>query len=353
MKMRAKRLNSVPAGALRALDPEATPAGRRGLRCVDMARPGGLQPPTPGGSGFAFRFEPRIRTARDRSRRPPSSSPWSVAALEDDDAARFWVPPLHASLIRPRLAALRAGLLSCHLTGSKRRGYFPRGWAEGASNLLIAARPPRVMKDDVKGSSQDAPPGQGEDIDRSLLAAELLTGPDLKKTLGRLVHGDPLGIGPRTLEQLELQGYLLDPERVMARVFGRVAHDADLYDENEEEFDDWFLERVDRSIAELLRQDQEEELRGQPTEPNDIRYQFLTELLGLEAGLCRRASIAINDLDEPTRKAFIAVAMRGRTLESCIESGMGSLEELRLRIRTATRAISRIVDDGEGEERAP
>ncbi len=174
----------------------------------------------------------------------------------------------------------------------------------------------------------------------------LLRGDSPRKILERLTHGDALGIGPRTIDRLGDVGYLLDAERLMARVFARVAHDADLYED--ESFGEWLDVRIDKSIRELVREDREEERRGELPDPNDVRYQFLTELLGLEAGLCRRASIAINDLDEPTRIAFTAVAMRGRTIQQCIESGLGTLEQIRERIRTAILAISRIADDDEG-----
>ena len=204
------------------------------------------------------------------------------------------------------------------------------------------------MVDDTFHVGGRAASGQGEDVDRSLLAAEYLRGHDLQKILAGLVRDDPLGIGPKTLERLERSGYLLDSERLMARVFGRVAHDADLYDETEEEFDGWLDERVDSSIQQLVRQDWEEERAGTPPEPNDLRYQFLTERIGLDAGLCRRASIAINELDEPTRVAFTSVVVYGRTLDECTRAGLGTLDELRVRIRAATQAISRIVGDDAG-----
>ncbi len=201
------------------------------------------------------------------------------------------------------------------------------------------------MQDELSSSSGRTSSGRRPATDGTPEVAELLRGNDPVKILERLVRDDALGIRPHTLDRLAERGFLLDPERLLARVFARVAHDADLYEE--EPFPPWLEERIDRSMRELVREDWEEERRGELPDPDDVRYQFLTELLGLEPGLCRRAAIAVNDLDDTTRIAFTAVTMRGQTLQQCIDAGLGTLEEVRDAIRTAILAISQIADDDE------
>lgn len=182
----------------------------------------------------------------------------------------------------------------------------------------------------------DSPPGYFSGI-------ELLRGRSARDVLKRLIQGDPLELGPRCRDRIEIEGLLLDPSRLHLRAVARVARAARTY-HGESELNGWILGWIDVSIRELLEEDREEERAGVLTSrAQDPRYAFVAETLGIEAPLARRACIAFNRLPREVRSAYYAVLILGKTVNRYVAEGNGPPEMVKARIEVAVQAVSNAI----------
>jgi hypothetical protein len=176
--------------------------------------------------------------------------------------------------------------------------------------------------------------------------------------LSRLVDGDPLEIEARCLEELREQAFLLCVSRVHLRSVARIAHAAMRY-RGEPALDVWLKERVEHSIKELLEEDREEERVGvPPSQPWDPRYAFVSEALGIEPTLARRACVAFNLLPHEVRCAYYAVVVDGKTIHRYVAEGHGPPDRARSHLKLALRTLGKAIGrswpasegvDGDGE----
>jgi hypothetical protein len=158
--------------------------------------------------------------------------------------------------------------------------------------------------------------------------------------LARLMDGDPLEIGPRCQERLQTECWLVDLSRLVLRAYARIAYAAPRY-RGRPPLDDWLRSRIDQSVVELVREDREEERTGIPAEePWDPRYAWVSETLGLEPELARRACIAFNDLPRDVRQTYFAISVEQKSLNRWIAEGNGPPDQVREKLERAFRALS-------------
>jgi hypothetical protein len=137
------------------------------------------------------------------------------------------------------------------------------------------------------------------------------------------MEGDPAEIAPRCRDMLRERALLLDPTRLYVRSLARIAHAARRRG-NRASLDEWLRDCIAKSIDDLVDEDRETESSGiPPSEPWDPRYAFLTEVLGLEPAIARRACVEFNLLPDRVRCAFFAVAIEGKTLRRFVAEGNG------------------------------
>lgn len=161
-----------------------------------------------------------------------------------------------------------------------------------------------------------------------------------RDVLLRLMDGDPLEIGPRCQERLQTECRLVDLSRLVLRAYARIAYAAPKY-RGEPPLTQWLQERIDQCVAELMREDREEERSGIPAEePWDARYAWVAETLGLEPELARRACIAFNDLPRDVRQAYFAISVEHKSLNRWVAEGNGPPDEVREKLARAFRALS-------------
>jgi hypothetical protein len=195
------------------------------------------------------------------------------------------------------------------------------------------------------------PPGAGDA--RRFPGSEILSQESPKRVLSRLVDGDPLEIQARCKEHVYDQAWLLSVSRVHLRSVARIAHAAMRY-RGEPALDAWLKERVEQSTLELLEEDLEEERVGiPPAEPWDPRYAFVSEALGIEPTLARRACVEFNLLPHEVRCAYFAVVVEGKTIHRHVAEGHGPPDQarshLKLALRTLGKAIGRDWRSHEGD----
>src|SRR3954464_13835959 len=117
----------------------------------------------------------------------------------------------------------------------------------------------------------------------------LLAHRSAREVLARLSDGDPLEIHARCIARIEHHARFIDVRRLHARSVARIAHAAPRY-RGEPALDPWLEERIDASIEDLLNEDAEEDRSDIPaSEPWDPRYAFVSDAMGIEPALARRA----------------------------------------------------------------
>lgn len=172
---------------------------------------------------------------------------------------------------------------------------------------------------------------------------DLFPGRTPREILEHLIDGDPLELGARCQERIETMAYLLDPARLHLRVVARVAHAAARW-RGKPALEPWLAERIDFSIRELIDEDREAQRSGIPPEEQWAAGDaFLSEVLGLEPTLARRACVAFNRQPFEVRSAYFAVAVQGKTVRQQAAEGNGEPAAVRANIMKAVRAISEAI----------
>jgi hypothetical protein len=156
-----------------------------------------------------------------------------------------------------------------------------------------------------------------------------------REVLARLVDGDPLEVAARCVERVRSEGWFIAVDRLQLRSLARIAHAAPI------PLDLWLQERIDMSIADLLREDREEERSGiPPSSPWDPRYAFVSETLGIAPEEGRRACNAFNALPLDVRQTYFAVYVDGKTIRRWVAEGNGPPEKVHDHLRRAFAALS-------------
>lgn len=163
--------------------------------------------------------------------------------------------------------------------------------------------------------------------------------------LPRLLDGDRLELWPRCAEHVMHRCQLMDVERLYYRAVARIAHAGPTY-RGRPELSVFLRERIEVSLNELMREDQEEERRGAPmAEGESARFRFLNEVLGMELPVTRGGVVRFNVLDEEVRQTFFALVVEMRRFNRYLAEGHGPPEKIRGHLRTAFEAIGASYDE--------
>lgn len=177
--------------------------------------------------------------------------------------------------------------------------------------------------------------------------SDLLAGANPKKVLRRLFDGDPLGIAQACSQRLRSKALILDLNRLHMRAIARIAHAAPRY-RGHPSLDPWITGRIDQSIKDLIKDDREEERSAMPpSDPREPRFIFLSEALGIEPGLTRKACIKFNDLEPDVRGAFYAVVVEGKKINRYVAEGNGPPDNVLRLVRQALKVFSSLGGLGE------
>ena len=211
---------------------------------------------------------------------------------------------------------------------------------------MATRQPPREhgeKPDDAGGGDEPREEGGARGHSPSSEVPEVLRGRSPREILARLVEGDPLEIEARCRERIETLALLVDLQRLHLRTAARVAHAAPSW-RGEPPISEWLADRIEVSMRELIREDFEAERSGIPPEkPWDPRYAFVSEALGVEPALARRACVAFNKLPLEVRCVYFAVAVQGKTVNRHVAEGHGPPEKARAQLKMAVQAISKAI----------
>jgi hypothetical protein len=157
--------------------------------------------------------------------------------------------------------------------------------------------------------------------------------------LSRLIDGDPLEVEARCRERIIEQALMLALHRVHLRAVARIAHRAPRY-RGTPGLDEWMKECIDEALRDLVNEDREEELSGlPPSEPWDPRYAFMSEAIGVEPSLARRACVEFNVLPHEVRRTYFAIGIEGRTIHRYVAEGHGPPSKIQEHLIRALRAL--------------
>jgi len=184
---------------------------------------------------------------------------------------------------------------------------------------------------------------------------ELLRASRPRDVLARLTDGDPLGLRERCRERLRLRAVLVSENRLFLRSVARVAYASMTY-RGTPALATWLRERIDQALRELLTEDYEADRVEEPQadDEDEERYAFLTDVLGVDTVVARRASVVFNSLPDPVRQAFWALVIEGKSINRHVAEGHGPGRRVRARVKRAILAISLLRDPGDPlDEEAP
>jgi len=178
--------------------------------------------------------------------------------------------------------------------------------------------------------------------------SELLSGGSAREILHRIFEGDPFGLMDRIEERLRDRAILIDEARVYSSATARIAFVAKDY-EGDPPIVEWLDHCIDGAIATLIQREAQEERRGiPPTEPFDPHWIAMSQILGIEPPLARRAIHVFHTLPLETRRAFYAVAVEGKGLHRWVAEGHGPPEKVEARLQYALIMMSTLGKYGLG-----
>ncbi len=167
--------------------------------------------------------------------------------------------------------------------------------------------------------------------------------------LEAIADGDPLEIEALARRIIESGAWLLDVERLVTRGMATVAFAAHRYN-GFPEVDRWVARELDKALEACLDEDREHVLEGLGVDAESApNFHWLAQVLGLELDQVVPATVAFNALPQAVRRAWYALGVQGKTVEQCVESGLGSASEIRARANRATLTLSLLEDPGGGQ----
>jgi hypothetical protein len=193
----------------------------------------------------------------------------------------------------------------------------------------------RVEPTDRTAPSRD-PPARTEDVLSPSVAresaahaaasypgAELLCNGSPQEILARILIGDPLGLSSRARVWLDQNGYLVDSNRLALRTLAHVAHSARRY-RGKPDLHSWIELLLERSVRDLINEDREAERQGRAVEVDEIApFAFVSDALGIDPKLARRACVIFNGMVEYDRKVFYATSVMGKSMHRHVSEGFG------------------------------
>ena len=195
-----------------------------------------------------------------------------------------------------------------------------------------------VPQPPLPGGSIVAPSGDAP-------AHEILDCRDPKEILARLAHGDPLHLYERCAQQTRERCLLIDVDRLFELALAVVATTAAVVPGDRVGTSDWMNSQIDRAIDSILNEDQETERRAvDPCDPEDPSFALVRDVFGVEPTLARSVTVVFNGLPRRIRRVFFALVVEARSIDECVEEGLGNVESLRTSVRHAFRVLGHLDD---------
>lgn len=172
------------------------------------------------------------------------------------------------------------------------------------------------------------------------VAAPLLLGPP-GQVLERLLGADPLGLRERAVRRLEACCWLLDVDRLVARVAAICALEAGRW-RGSPPLEEWLDARVDEAVAGLGREPVD------PATPAGPPWSIFAPPLGLDGPRLRRACARFDHLPAEVREAFFRLVLDGDCADTFARERGLSLTEAARRARQALEVLrGALADPGE------
>lgn len=153
----------------------------------------------------------------------------------------------------------------------------------------------------------------------------------------RLGEGDPLDLRYRCELRRRALAYLISIDRLYCRVLARVAMAGALY-RGAPPLDAWLEELVDRSISEILDEDETLLLRGHPPEVEDFRA--LVQSFELTPAQAVECCVSFNGGPPDVREVFFATALDGDSIaDVALRLGASPTD-----VREALASVMRLFD---------
>ena len=146
------------------------------------------------------------------------------------------------------------------------------------------------------------------------------------RVLQLLVERDPLGLEARARRRLAERWLLLDLERVFQRAAARATYRALIDPPADARSAAWLGERVDEAIADCLSIDAYGRPGGADASADDHR--LFAEGFGAGVEHARAASVHFHALPDRARRTLIEILMNGKTIDECLDVGLGPRERL-------------------------
>jgi hypothetical protein len=153
--------------------------------------------------------------------------------------------------------------------------------------------------------------------------AELLGSGSASEIMARILVGDPLGIVDRARGWLDENAFLVDSNRLALRTMAHMARSARRY-RGKPDLHTWIELLLERATRDLVQEDREADRLSQPVQDDEIApYAFLSEALGIESSLARRACVIFNGMAEYDRRVFYATSIQGKSMHRHVSEGHG------------------------------
>ncbi len=191
------------------------------------------------------------------------------------------------------------------------------GGPEGGK-VARGAIPPPARAQDFVGTRPELP-------DARVILADAGSTPE--EVYARISNGDPLDLMPLCAIRMRERAYLLDLDRILARVQAITAVGACVEQQDRGSLA-WLIDKVDRAIWKVLQEDEERERSGIP-DLDDCHHLFLVQAFAIERAIARTAAVRFNALDERTRQVFFRLLVEGSDVETCLAEGLGDRKTLR------------------------
>ncbi len=170
----------------------------------------------------------------------------------------------------------------------------------------------------------------------------LLEGADARTILERIATDeDPLDVVGLAHERIHQIVVFLAHDRLVARAFARIAYDAvGNPHAGRPHLHGWLVQRVDRAIEELVREDAELLRQERPfPDVGQEYYRSFSEMTQIPVERVRAACAEFNLLDPITREAFYCVVFELQPIEMYAKSIGESVASVERRIAEATQLL--------------
>jgi hypothetical protein len=168
--------------------------------------------------------------------------------------------------------------------------------------------------------------------------------------LRRLCNGDPLRVAGRSRRRLAERAYFVDPRHLLARSLARIARSSSGAGDLEvgtRALAERLERCIDRSIFELIDLQLREERDAVPLGRSESAafYRFLAPRLGVDPRHCRRGCVRLNALQWEPRRAFLEVAVHGRSIAEAARELGAPLGEAHRWLAEARAALAAPIDE--------